>query len=1058
MKMGQKSALGRVLSATSQIALVCGIAPTTAWAQTTPIPNTPDAVAQQEQTAAPDQSTGESEDIVVTGIRASQARAIEVKRNADSVVEAISAQDIGKLPDVTISDSLQRVAGIQIRRDAGEGSSINIRGLPQVTTLMNGEEFLGANSVTTVQPNFTDIPSQLFSGATVFKSPTASLQQAGLSGTVDLLTRRPFDLKDGLTVSAAAEAQYGDRTKKWNPSANGLISYNSGRIGILVSASYSDLDLSNSFRGVQDYGVGLNNEYARDPVVESDGTISRVDGNFAVGRNGVNRGTAVRGADGKLLGYDINGDGDVNDTFITPQSHTAWQRITSRQRFGANASLQFEINDTLRLTADGFYTRQTQYDRTAGFQFQNVDWLSSPFVPTASSVTGAQIPQTVDLGNGRSESRLFDLNTVQTFQYDLPNFDSYAETFRRKSESQNYNVQLDWKPSESFKATVRGIYGKASRNVDQGYVQFNLTDGAQWAYNGTGNYPASLGGDVRFNPTGYPVYSQQATVDYSSGKPVFTFPQAFLDQTQDPSRYGLKTISSENNVYQKGDLWAFRGDAEWQANENLKVKFGARYGERSVEQFTFDRASPFYAGNTDNPQNPAAGCLVKWKAFDVNLGDPSCRVLDAAGNPYTAGYTRLASDPRFDGLLKQYKLPAAGTPNIYVFDPKALDNSEELQNSFYPGSVNVVNPADSFTINLRQISGYGEVNGEGEILGLPFRANGGVRVVNTRFDVRQNVVGVPQPYGVSGVDAGDFVTRRDFTDFLPAFNVALDLTDKLRARAAFAKTMTLLDFLQWGGGLNVGYAIDTSTNPPIFAARTANARGNPQLNPWRADNVEASLEYYTGRSSLIAAGAFYIKVDSFIANATVTRNDIPDNDGVIRRPVPVNTTVQGEGGTLKGAEVSARQALADYGVNGFFGGFGVDANYTLSLGESGGVDLAGNKEPFQDNSKHQVNAALWYEQYGFQARVAYNYRSKRLVTTAYGGVVDANGRDLAQYQKPTNYLDASISYDILPYLTLYGQASNLTGETERYYLTYPDQVLFENIYERRFIAGVRARF
>jgi TonB-dependent receptor len=198
---------------------------------------------------------------------------------------------------------------------------------------------------------------------------------------------------------------------------------------------------------------------------------------------------------------------------------------------------------------------------------------------------------------------------------------------------------------------------------------------------------------------------------------------------------------------------------------------------------------------------------------------------------------------------------------------------------------------------------------------------------------------------------------------------------------------------------------------------------------------------------------FYIKVDSFITNGTDIRNDIPDNDGVIRGPVVINTIGQGEGGTLKGAEVSARQSLADYGVNGFFGGFGVDANYTLSLGDAGRTDLAGNKQPFQDNSKHQANAALWYEQYGFQARVAYNYRSKRLVSSDYGGI-----GGLAQYQKPTSYLDASVSYDILPNVTLYGQASNLTGETERYYLTYSDQVLFENIYERRFIGGVRVKF
>lgn len=974
-------------------------------------------------------SQPDGNEIIVTGIREAQASAINTKRNAESVVEAISAEDIGKLPDVTISDSLQRIPGVQIRREAGEGGAVNIRGLPQVSTLLNGEQFLGANSVTTVQPNFSDIPSQLFAGATVYKSPTASLQQAGLTGTVDLLTRRPFDLRDGLTVSGAAEAQYGDRTEEWNPSFNGLAAYNSGRFGILVSAAYSDLDLANSYRGIQDYGVALRNE----------GGSATNPGDFAVGNGGVSRGTPVL-QNGMIVGYDVNGDGDANDAFVTPQSHTAWNRITSRERFGANASLQFAVNDALTLTADAFYTKQTQYDRTAGFQFQMVDWQSSPYLPTASRDTGALV-------NG------FNLNTVQTYAYDMNNFDSYAETFRIRSESQNYNLQLDWDNGGDLAVSVRGIYGKADRKSDQSYAQFSLTDGFQWAYQGVGNYPASLGGDVRFNPDGYRIYSQPATVDYSSGTVAFDFPQAFLDQTQDLGRYGLKTISSENNNYQDGDLWAVRADADWQVSNDVGIKFGARYGERNVEQLVFERVSPFYAGNTDNPVNPASGCLVKWKAFDVNLNDSNCQVLDADGNAYTAGYTRLATDPIFAGRINQYALPAAGAPDLFVLDPKAMDDSEAFQNEFYPGSVNNVNPADSFGIQLEQISGYVQASGEGELLGMFVQANAGVRIVNTRFNVRQNIVGAPQPYGVSGVDAGDVFVDRDFTDILPAFNFAFDLSDQLKLRASYAKTMTLLDFLQWGGGLNVNYAIDTTTNPPIFGATGANARGNPLLDPWRADNVEASLEFYTGRSSLLAAGAFYVSVDSFIENATVNRNDIPDNDGVIRRTVPVNTAVQGDGGTLKGLEFSARQALVDYGVDGLLGGFGLDANYTLSLGDTGRVDLAGNDQPFQDNSKHQANVALWYEQYGLQARVAYNYRSKRLVTSDYAGI-----SGLAQYQRPTNYLDASISYDLTDNFTLYGQASNLTGEYERYYLTFEDQIAWDNIYERRFIAGIRARF
>ncbi len=977
-----------------------------------------------------------AEEIVVTGIRASQARAIEVKRNADSVVEAISAQDIGKLPDVTISDSLQRIPGVQIRRDAGEGGALNIRGLPQVTTLMNGEEFLGANSVTTVQPNFNDIPSQLFSGATVFKSPTASLQQAGLSGTVDLQTRRPFDLKSGLTLSGALEGQYGDKTKDWNPSANGLVSYNAGRFGVLASVAYSDLTLANSFRGLQDFNaLALRNE----------GGSATNQGDFALGNNGVSRGTPVRNAGGTIVGYDLNGDGDANDAFLTPQTHAAWNRITSRQRFGANASLQFEINDALRLTGDAFYTRQTQYDRLSGTVLTMIDWLSSPYVPTASRDTGVMY-------NG------YNINTVQTYRYDMPSVEAYSENRKTVGESQNYSLQLDWKPSPTFKASVRGIYGKASRHVDQAYATSTLTNGTQWPINGVGTYP---GGTAAFDPGGYQPYSQQATIDYSGSTPSVTYPAAFIAQVQDPSRYGFKTMSSENNVRQDGDIWALRADAEWQASDRLRVKLGGRYSERSVDQFTFERVAPLYAGNRDNPGNPADGCLVKWLAVDVTLNS-TCSVRNAAGVPYTAGFATQLNDPRFQGLLRPTKLPVAGSPAILTIDPKALDNAAGFIGSFYPGLRENVNPADSFTLNLRQISGYAEVNGEGEVFGLPIRANGGLRIVNTRFDARQNVVGLPQAYGVSGIDAGDVTTRRDFTDFLPAFNVALDLTSKLRLRGSYAKTMTLLDFLQWGGGLNVNYAIDTSFSPPIFTATGASSRGNPQLNPWRADNVEASLELYTGRSSLLSFGAYHISVASFIANSTVNRTDIPDNDGVIRRVVPVNTVVQGEGGSLKGIEVSARQAIRDYGVTGILGGFGLDANYTLSDGDAGLVDLAGNNQPFQDNSRNQVNAAVWYEQYGVQLRVAYNYRSKRLVSSNYGGVTqrqpDGSTRGIAVYQKPTNYLDASISYDILPNITIYGQASNLTAQTERYYLTWEDQFFNESIYERRFIAGVRARF
>ena len=149
------------------------------------------------------------EEVIVTGIRGAAMRSIDIKRNAGSVVDAITATDIGKLPDATIADSLQRVPGIQITRTGGEGTGVNIRGNSNVTTTLNGEQMLAAGSITTVSPNFADIPSTMVSGIEVFKSAEAKNVVSGLAGTINLKTNRPFLLDDGLTALGKVEVVQG---------------------------------------------------------------------------------------------------------------------------------------------------------------------------------------------------------------------------------------------------------------------------------------------------------------------------------------------------------------------------------------------------------------------------------------------------------------------------------------------------------------------------------------------------------------------------------------------------------------------------------------------------------------------------------------------------------------------------------------------------------------------------------------------------------------------------------------------------------------------------------
>ncbi|PZQ57636.1 MAG: TonB-dependent receptor [Novosphingobium pentaromativorans] len=1027
-----------LLAATSIVALGSAhsaLAQETAAQQTAPVvTGTATRLAAADQAASAGQPGGEAtgSDIVVTGIRASQERAVNIKRNATSVVDSISAEDIGKLPDVTISDSLQRIPGVQILRSAGEGSTINIRGLPQVTTLLNGEAYLGAQSITTIQPNFNDIPSQLFAGADVIKSATADALNAGITGTVNLRTRRPFDLKEGLTVAAAAEAAYGDKTKhKFDPNFNGLLSWHNDRFGFMVSAAYSDVRLSNSHNGIQEgYGAALHNEGTLDATSS---------GGFSPANRP--RGTAVAG------GVDVNGDGDAKDAFIVPQGFTGWNKVNQRQRLGINGSAQWMINDALTLTGDAFFTRQNEHARTAGFQMQDVNWQAAEFVPGQSRDTGATYFDARDGGT-------YNINTTQIYNYDLGNFDSYAQTDRYKSQSQNYNLELKFDNGGPFKGSLRGIYGKAHQYYDQSYLQFSMTDGQQWQPGGIGHYPD---GDRVFNANGYTVNtiaglnSLPAVVDFTGNKPAFTLPGQLLDSLSDIGNYALKTMSSEGNYRRKGDLKVLRADGSYEASPELTVSFGGRYSERSIDDYEFDRAAPLYAGMASNPN----GCLVKWKAFDVPMSDSTCSAGDASGF-YTAGLTRLANDPTLGGRVKLFNPGVAGVPNIYVLDPKAMDNAVAFQNEFYPGNVEVMNPGASFNVGVKQISGYVQTDFRGDFFGVPFSGNAGVKVINTKLDITQYVTGSPQPYGLANALAGSVNTKRDFTDILPAFNVAFDFAQNLKFRFAFSKTMTLLDLNQWGGGLNPTYAIDTS-NPgaPVFRVTGGSQSGNPDLDPWRATNVEGSLEYYLGRGSLLSIGAFYIDVDSFIQSGNVNRSDLPDNDGVVRgRTVSISTPTQGSGGSLKGIEAGAKISFTDLGfMPGFLSNFGIDTNFTFSPSNTGDRDLAGKKIPFQDNSKIQTNAALFYQDSRFQARVAWNYRSERAVQSNFGGI---SGLEL--YQAPTNYVDASVSYDITPNITIYGQGSNLTGEYEKYYLTWKDQKAYNNIFERRFTMGARVKF
>ena len=198
------------------LALAVPAAAQTAPAQD-PVPAPETEVAQTEPSTPAVASADEP--IVVTGIRRSLQSAKNIKRNSDQIVDAIVAEDIGKLPDIAVSETAARIPGLQVTRRAGEADSVLVRGLPDFATTYNGREIFTAQTrVVALQ----DFPSANIAAIEVFKSTTANLVEAGLAGLVNVRSRKPFDFK-GFEFAGSVWGLHSKQAGKWNPNANLLI-------------------------------------------------------------------------------------------------------------------------------------------------------------------------------------------------------------------------------------------------------------------------------------------------------------------------------------------------------------------------------------------------------------------------------------------------------------------------------------------------------------------------------------------------------------------------------------------------------------------------------------------------------------------------------------------------------------------------------------------------------------------------------------------------------------------------------------------------------------------
>jgi len=378
--------------------------------------------------------------------------------------------------------------------------------------------------------------------------------------------------------------------------------------------------------------------------------------------------------------------------------------------------------------------------------------------------------------------------------------------------------------------------------------------------------------------------------------------------------------------------------------------------------------------------------------------------------------------------------------------------------SFFPS------PLETFKVQEKTTSAYLMAD-----TGQPedrYHLNVGARVVHTELTVDQNAASNPNPtfWGTDSWNGvlKDFTTisfDRSYTDVLPSANMVLDVTDGSKVRFSAAKVVARQDLFQLGRGFEQNFTRDSDVNSPTLNKFrfTNGSTGNPELDPYRATEVDLSYEYYFGRQGLVAVTPFYKKVDSFI---TVVTQSIFVNDQAGGREGPVQIPINGKGGSIQGVELSGQYAF-DMGV-------GFNLNYTYSKSDSPFSNDVDSSLPIPGVPKHTVNAQVYYQNYGFEARVSYAWRDKSFQGNF--GFPDAEGftaanpggtsvtRTFGIWNRDYGQLDAQVAYQFTDYLGVTLEAINLTEEDQTQYLQYPNLPFNFESGSRRILLGIRGKF
>ncbi|KMT65477.1 TonB-dependent receptor domain-containing protein [Catenovulum maritimum] len=1065
--------------------------------------------------AAEENQGEETEVIEVTGVRNSLKEAAFIKKNANQIVDAISAEDIGQLPDNNIAEALQRVTGVQINRDGtGQGSGFQVRGLSQNRVEINGQ---GMGSGGDDRSNsFNAVDSALFSKIEVIKSPTADMVEGASGATVRLHTFKPLDFKK-TTFNVSYQATKDDIATDW------------GGKGTLMGTTKFDLEQFGEI------GLLFNSAFER-----SNRESHKFDTNWAPAI--VNQ----TEQSSQLVGLDVFRPDNISIN-QTPYEDTRIS-LDAAVQWTLNENVQFSVSAT-RMELDRLYTKQgiqykTNNDRNyfidrdqdgtlidesifvigPWYRTPNKDelYIANPtdvkkglapvyaayeqpltrYIAQSATVTpkGDLYNPPVQVQYGSNDENLLQ----ETFQFgskifltdDLEmNFIYATASSEKKVEAFTLNMgagQIQSRASIEAEADLDKSEAEAVINLSSANVYYDFTSSGDVPNVGiiVGNGDFASMKDALLNPEIYTVSgfwgnesihlnkkdSLSLDFDYTVDGDFFTkweFGARVANNNINRQQNKLihagaadKSITSDNWRAYDQDLTTetmLGGNIGW-SNPTvgwMDQVFEEHYGTKNyMSRYLIQLDDTFPGSNGDN--------VPGWLGLDMEHADIKQLVADMFPGR-TGGNCTLYDKDEQKICRDRMEYPAGDeTPENW----REYDYTMDI-----PAAQFILDQRFPYLIEEQTRAIYLKANFENEIFDMPLIGNFGVRYVETDVEslgmelsriIDEDTYRPIKDYDKINGEHYTWVRETNkYSNVLPSLNANLLITDKMFLRFAFSKTMT---------------RPNPSDMSPSFSIPTfgySGSRGNPRLKPEKSTNYDLSWEWYPDDVNQFSTAIYYKQLDDFLTNTYQNYFSPEDRDknGEWDDPVAIKQPSNGDQGSITGIELAATHTF-EY-LPSWLSGFGAQANYTITKSDqgSGFNELDGSKLPIKDLSEKSTNFILFYDKYGFNFRAAFNFRDESYSEGATGGpdqiivesYVNSDGEigyrnraiSLPVWNDSFQTLDLSMSYKHKG-ISFYFQVNNVLDEPKRRYvgdLNETKHLLREyNETGPYYTMGVRARF